>query len=275
MAKKSNPTIRQLIYSVVAGLASHPRVLNPRVFYPIFDEGEEPEEIFIDKWRCHDGLEFQEPGLTCSVFPNHSGPTGNTIPESKSVIYEPYDLTRRQYLVTYNLVLKLSYRAPAFNQNKTIQYYVFKDPNGDDFITPHGHNFYLAPGEEDGKTPRELRELNQRLNRDYIEQIKQLQEVDIEMEVSPGEEIVRDYMELMRGCIQELQTVLPWNIRSTTVTGYDFPTTSWQEQEGQNFLFHTAYLQWNMKCYPPTAEHLKTLNAVPIKSNSFKQELLR
>jgi hypothetical protein len=262
MVKKQRPvpTLRQLIWSVITGLASHPNIISPEIFHPIQEnEDGEPEEIFIEKWRTYDGAEIQEPGLTCSVYPKFANKSFTSpTPESRSVEITPYELNRGGLSkAVYYLIVQLHYQEVAINNPKTIDYYVIDSPAG--MMTPHGLNFGVSRAV---KSPRDLREFNAEVDQFLQDTAKKVTEKQIEVELNPGEEILRDYMDRIRAVLGEMGTILPWSIKSSQVTAMDFPTSSWQNQD-ENAAFHTAYLEWEVTLFIPGDKELKTMGTLP------------
>jgi hypothetical protein len=71
MVGRSYPTIRQLIHAVILGIASHPKIVNPGIFYPIQINGLN-NEVKIEQFRAYGGYELENPALCCSVYPAYS-----------------------------------------------------------------------------------------------------------------------------------------------------------------------------------------------------------
>lgn len=269
MSEKKIPSLRQLIWSIIVGLKCHPKLSDPPVYYPLIRFGNEPQQIFITKWKDFDGGEFVNNSLTCSIFPKYTNKslTSNT-GDVKSVTIEPYELSRGLYKVTYNLIIQLHYQDIAINNFKTLKYYILDSPQG--LITPHGLNFYMDDSDKftDGQ---HLRRYNERIA-PMVDQIKQIRQFELDVEINPAEEILRDYMDLLRVCLDEIYQIVPWSIKSAKVVGYDFPSSSWQSQE-TNIIFHTAYLEWQVVMYAPNSSLLKGMSPVPINSIDYQQIL--
>jgi len=264
------PTLRQLIWSTLAGLSSHPRIKKPDIFYPITEEEAEPERVYIERWKTYDGWELQEPGLTCSIYPKYSNKSSTTnTPDAQTAEFTPYELGKNGSAKgVYNLIVQLHYQDVAINNVKTIPYYVVRSPEG--MLTPHGVNFLTGDSLQDKYS---LREYNNKINNYVLNSYSYIEKSEIEIEINPAEEILREYLDLIRAVLDELRTILPWRIKSTRVKSYDFPTSSWSSKE-ENINFHLAYLEWEVTVFIPGQDELKTMNALPVEeiniiNNSF------
>ncbi|MFB6282850.1 MAG: hypothetical protein ABEK59_02820 [Halobacteria archaeon] len=265
-------SVRQITQAIVAGLASHPKVKNPEVFEPIAEPGENPQEIFVQRWRNFDGLPL-DAGLTVAVFPNSSEFEDGNARSSAEVSQK--DMGRGLKLMTYNMILKLFYPAVGgIDSVKTIDYYVLDFPayRGQKLapLTPHGFNFMFPEGFDIKNGARALRAFNERVSQDYAQLIKQAQKQELQLEINPPEEILRDYLELFRVCVGDLVYLQNLGIRNPEVTALDFPTTKWSQEK--NVYFHTAHLEFSFKAYPPNAQQLRTMNAIPTDTLAFSPE---
>lgn len=263
MALNVFPSFRQLIWSVVAGLSSHPRVLNPGIFFPVL-EGEsisDPEEILIERWRTYEGIEVQSPNLTCSVFPFSSSRKSSSGGGLTSASFEPYELGKGQRKATYNLVVQLYYTGVSINNRIVIPYFVLKqNDNKHNYYSPHGANFF-APENVNLKSRKELIDFHKEINYNK-HNLTNVKSREVLVEINPAEEILREYVDLIRSVLDEMPFMLPWKIRSTEVTGYDFPTTSWSDDD-PNIFYHTAYINWSITLYVPTQGQMRTMAPLP------------
>lgn len=260
MALNVLPSFRQLIWSVIAGLSSHPKIISPNIFFPVLEgqEGSDPQEIFIERWRTYEGIEVQSPDLTCSVFPFSSSRKSSNNSTATSAVFEPYELGKGQRKATYNLVVQLYYTGVAINNRVVIPYFSVRDQNS--YYTPHGTNFFV-PDDINLKSRSALLDFHQQVN-DNRQDLVDVINKDVLVEINPAEEILREYVDLLRGVLDEIPFILPWKIRSTEVTGYDFPTTSWSDDD-PNIFYHTAYLNWSITLYVPSSGQMRTMAPLP------------
>ena len=270
------PNFRQLIWSILVGISTHPRIKEPKIYFPsISTDPQELEEIKINKWRTYDGLEVQNQDLTCSVYPLSSSKKLNTITnEPESAIFEPYELGRKGVKkATYKIIVQLYYTGIAINNSLTLPYFVLKNESGVE--TPHGTNFAFSKDptlEEQTKFEKYSRLVN-----GYKDNINSIEVDDLEIEINVGEEVLREYMDLLRIVLDDMPIILPWKIKSTQVKGYDFPTSSWSRDD-PNVYFHTAYILWEICLYAPGSEEMSTMVPIPdqdlIESIKINSELI-
>ncbi len=274
------PTIRQLCEATLVGIASHPRIKNPGIYYPIRQLGLPAEEIKVIKWRQGGGMEILEGELSCSVYPFFAARSLiNGAPSQareKSCTFKPYTLggstTAGEATVeaTYQIVVELSYRDVAIGETRKIKYAALE--TNEELFTPHYLNF--APdasstlaigGDVPGRfnrgeiTPSEtlqgLRSLD--MPTDHCcppssRQAASVRPLELEVEINPAELILQDYMDLMRLVLGDMRFILPYRTKSTFVKSIDFPTSSWS-QNNENLVFHMAYLIWEISLYPPSS----------------------
>ena len=254
------PSFRQLIWSIIVGLSSHPRIQSPNVFFPVLigEENNEPTEIFIERWKTYDGIEVQSPNLTCAVFPYNQSSNSSSFADT-SAVFEPYELGREgQRKAIYNFVIKLYFTGVAINNTIRVPYYIVR--NNNNYSSPHGVNFFVSP-DLNLKDGSELLKAHEKFHKNRSE-YKSLIDKEIDIEINPAEEILREYIDILRTALDDLPFILPWKIKSSEVKAYDFPTTSWS-QEDPNIFFHTAHVYWSVKLYVPSSSQLRTMIPIP------------
>lgn len=249
------PTVRQLVLATIAGIASHPRIKKPEIYYPVADFGQPPEEVKIQRYRTYDGIELQEPGLTCAVYPLYSSRTLKTAASSKgtnkSVWFEPYTLgsgtdASSNYIATYSLIVQLYYQDMSINQTMQLPFNTLFSPLG--LPVQHG---YTSTADVAASGPLTSPPLNDNLNNNLRAfSGAYFQQDEITVEINPGEEIMREYLDLLRVVLDDMPTLRPLAVRSSSVKLFDFPTTSWN-RENTDIYFHTAWLLWELSLFPP------------------------
>lgn len=251
------PSIRQIINSTIVGIAIHPAIKNPIIYYPVPELDGSKRPVRIERYRDYDGVELEEPGLTCSVFPFYSSRTLKTNPSprlnDKSVSYEQYTLgpkTRAGSAVeaTYRLIVQLNYQDVAINERINVPYHklntILTNP------IPHGMQYITDENVIDNINKFEGIDLDKAL--DTREPHSFIEHGEITVEINPGENILREYIDLIRIILDEMPTMVGWSIRSSEVKSIDFPTTSWL-RTNTDVYFHSAWLLWELCIFAPTS----------------------
>ena len=73
----------------------------------------------------------------------------------------------------------------------------------------------------------------------------------LQLEINPAEDILRDYLDVLRVVLDDIPRLFPFSLRYSQVDSFDFPTTSWV-QDNKNIYFHMAYLIWEVGGYLPS-----------------------
>lgn len=268
MSGRIFPTMRQLVLATIVGLASHPRIQNPGIYYV----GSSKEEKIV-AWRAFGGYELEEEGLVCSVYPAYSSKTANGSPpplsKQKSIQLKPYTLgtlgdSGSLEDGTYTLIIELSYRDANFGDALRVNYDQLRTQEGLPPLTPHGLNVMAHDGLGLDLATDDLEAFQPNL-----EGISRTRE-GLTVLISPAEELLREYTELIRLALNDLFIMRPFTVRSAQVTSIDFPTSSWS-RKSEDILFHTAYLVWELTLYPPT--HWKDIYFLPIQNLELTTEV--
>jgi hypothetical protein len=220
------PTDRQVCLAVALAIQSHPLIQNPPVFNPATPVGAEPEQIFVRKFRTYAGLELPEQGLTVSVYP-----TGGTTNEARNAIeHEHYTLGRPEpgeYLdrLKFRVSIEALLTESSFDIPVQVQYYLVPNTK-----LPQGYNVSHI----ETITQNDLLESNQ----------------SVELYIVPAEEILRDYMTLLRMVIKDQQVFLPYGLRNPSILYTNYPSSNTISQtESQNLLFHRAHIAVEFDIY--------------------------
>jgi hypothetical protein len=234
------PTARDIIHTSLAAIQSHPLIQNPPVYYPLTIRNKKQEQIKIKTYRQYDGLELIQPGLTLSMFPSYTE-------GSYSVGLKPDAIGSKQGQASYKFRFALHYRDVALGQQTKVRYY--KALNYLPTFISHGEQVALDVYKED------VQEISQRpVGKDQFI-----------LEVNPGEDILRDYLALLKIILDDIPRVLPWVFR-TYVLGYTFPTSSWIKKD-EDLIFHYAYLDWELVGLSPGS--LRELGTSPPSELNF------
>jgi hypothetical protein len=212
----------------------------------------------IASWRAYGGYELEVPGLTCSVYPAYTPHSikGSAPPltRQKSIELTPYTLGQRtdasfSYEGKYTLIIELSLQDPALGTTTTLSYDLLTMVDGLPPLTPHGMNYAYHEGTALNLSDTTLED-TQPLSIPDLGMQKTFHQLDIR--VSPGEELLREWMELIRLALDDMPTIRPFTVRSSTVKAIDFPTSAWTRQ-ATDLLFHSSYLVWELILFPPAS----------------------
>jgi hypothetical protein len=244
MSNRYFPTLKEIVYNTLSVIHNHPAIKNPIVNYPLPNFNNVYEPVPIERYRSYDGLELIEPGLTLSIFPRYgsalssaASPYGGSLASE----FKPYTLGAKSqgsmYEATYYLTINLAYQDVALNNEKTIVYVKDKYNN-------------ISIDKEK-----------------LIDNSKDIfpNKYEFALEINPAEEILRDYLEVIRLILESIDYYAPWSIRSSVITGMGFPSTSWNKDTKQIY-FHQAYMNWELSTYAPTNydEHPITIRNLDI-----------
>jgi hypothetical protein len=73
----------------------------------------------------------------------------------------------------------------------------------------------------------------------------------IEVNVLPDEEVLRDWMAILRGVIRDLPVLYPFAMRNPNITLVEYQTSNWLKPEIQNLVFHSAYMVVEYDLFEP------------------------
>ena len=251
---KSYPTLRQLIHAIIVGIASHPRIQKPGIYYPVADGGFETE-VLIEQYRAYGGYELENPGLCCSVYPAYSsratkGSSPLIVTRERSIKYEDYTLGNKTEegaisWATYSVIVELTYQDVAFGPSQNV-YYDILEPVDESYPleTPHGQNIRTHTGNEPNLQDNLLSE------RPSPNGLQLKQGKKVEFLINPAEELLREYMDLIRLVLNDLPSIKPFLIKSSKVNSVDFPTSAWS-RANTDIYFHSAYISWELTLFPP------------------------
>ena len=254
--------MRQLILATIIGIQSHPRIRKPNIFYPILQPGEEPQEVFIENWRDFGGIALEDPGLTCSVYPNHTArDTRRGRPEDgRSIKYAPYTLggptdATSNDIAHYQLVVELAYQDERYGEGIDFEY-----TEQDSLDMQLANHAYLNALNIDQY--RSLEYESPFLAPDTPLPAVQSKPNSVTIRTNVGESILREYMDLIRLVLVDLPTLRPFSVRSSQLLCVDYPTSNWIRRN-TDIYFHSAYLIWELTLYPPNS--WKDIYFMPVK----------
>lgn len=241
------PTDRQFYLALLNAIATHRDIQNPKIYKPVIVGGrvfeEDTEPVRIEKFRNFGGLELIESHkLTLAVYPMHSryanikgyitAPFGD-----KSIRFEPWTMGspsqapthKHSELAKFRVIVQLYYCDPDLDCPVAVESYLH-DYERTLYDIPHGRLVQYTDEQtvENGARRKFYRDELARKN-------------VLEVQVLPGEEILRDYMSLLRGVMRDIHMIRPFAIRRPTILAVDYPSTNWV-RDSENLVFHTAYI---------------------------------
>ena len=252
MNQRLQATDRQVVIALLNAIATHPAIINSEIYEPaIKGSRTAPKKINIKAYRTFGGIELIEPGLTLAVYhlpSRYANIKGviTTTPQDKSLVFKSYTLgnTHEQgYLDSgvFRLVVQLYYLEPSFNAPLEITSTSFNDL--DLYYTiPHGNLIQLDTLELEKpiKAPSEPINIEGKI----------ATENKITVTILPAEEILRDWLTLLRHVVRDLNCLKPFNVRQPTIVAVDYPSGNWI-RNSENLVFHTAYLIVEYEIYEP------------------------
>lgn len=263
-------SLRNIIYAVIGAIASHPLIINPPIYYPVSLPNKPPKQIKIEKYRAYGGIELKNvtnSALTCAVYPayvSRNVRTGSPTTErdsQKSISYQPYDLGKPspgnsvKEKVTFKLIVELHYHDVAINNGTTTINFAKANPYITDVynkVSPSTYDYLYI-----NKNTSE--QVDSFVSNNIFNQSNTVFS-SLNVDINPGEEILRDYMELLRIVLNQIN-LSPFDTKSMMVKNIDFPTSNWLE-ENKNVYFHLAYLTLDIELYLPSTSYLFSSPAV-------------
>jgi hypothetical protein len=261
------PTMRQLVHATILAIMTHPLIQDPPVYWPVGQR----EQVRIRYVRAYGGIELAEPGLTLSVYPHTSTVdvrrTLPTVPATnKSCVYESHTLGRPedgtwQQMATYHLMVTLNYAEPSVPETYRVAYDRTLYPGG---LGPyrvhpdaaHGYDVALqgtaqpAPADPQLSPPAHVEALEiPGLAVNPLDRVHNEPGV-LAVDINLAEEVLREYMDLLRIVLADTPTLRPFAVRSTQVKWIDYVTSHWL-RTGTDIYFHQAMLLWELTLYPP------------------------
>lgn len=236
------PTERQVVRSLLNAIATHPYVKNAQVYYPlVVGETDTPQLIPLVSYRTFAGSEYVEDGLTLAVYP-----PSPDMGVGRALTYKDMSLgksTSNDYFVeaTLRLIVHLYYREPTFNAPALLYSDVANDINDITDKIPYGKILQYKEREVTDETL-----LEEQLPLDYF--VKQQR---LEVNILPGEEIIRDWMTILRAAIRDLTELKPFAIRNPTIKFVEYETPNW-EAPTKNLVFHSAFMLVEYSLYEPS-----------------------
>jgi hypothetical protein len=263
------PSNRNLCYSIIGAIASHALIQNPPIYYPVTLPGQNKQQIKINKYRTYGGIELMNvtnSNLTCAVYPAYvprnvrSGHPTTERDNQKSISYTPYEFGKSsptndvKEKVNYKFIVELHYHDVAIgNGTHTINFAKANPFISSVFGNIAPDNFsYLYTDKSGG--------FNESIHNSTVDRFvsnnsdSSISFSSLNVDINPGEEILRDYMELLRIVLNQTK-LQPFGARNLIVRNIDFPTSNWLE-DSKNVYFHLAYLTLDVELYLPCTNYL-------------------
>lgn len=228
-------TDRQLVLSLAQAIATHPLIKDPPIFPPVIVAGTTPQPVRITKIRTFAGPELSEPGLTLSVYPatNPRSLTQKSI-RFKDVYVGQADTPEYAHQATHDICVELSLQDPDFDIPITLNY----DEITETLLgTAHGRQI-------SSQDPVDSRLYSEDLN-------AQVRNKPLEVFVVPAEEILREYVTLVRCVVRDIETFSPWMFRNPNVVDVNYASSELFDREPANIIFHRAVIRLALDVYEP------------------------
>jgi hypothetical protein len=264
------PSNRNLCYSIIGAIASHALIQDPPIYYPVTLPGQNKQQIKINKYRTYGGIELMNvtnSNLTCAVYPAYvprNVKTGHPSTErdnQKSITYTPYELSKSsptndvKEKVTYRFVVELHYHDVSVSNGTATINFANANPfisNVFNTISPDNFSYlYTGNNNDTFSEPISNNTVDQFISNNSGSSISSSSLV---VDINPGEEVLRDYMELLRIVLNQTK-LQPFGARNLIVRSIDFPTSNWLE-DSKNVYFHLAYLILDLELYLPCTNYL-------------------
>jgi hypothetical protein len=263
------PSLRQLTYSLIGAISSHCLIQNPPIYYPVTLPGQNKQQIKINKYRTYGGIELMNvtnSSLTCAVYPAYvprNVKTGHPITErdnQKSISYTPYELSKSspandvKEKVTYKFIVELHYHDVSVSNGTTTISFAKANPfitNVFNSVSPDNFSYLYMDRNTGFKEPVDNSVVDQFVSNNSDSSIAFS---SLTVDINPGEEILRDYMELLRIVLNQTR-LQPFGTTNLIVRNIDFPTSNWLE-DSKNVYFHLAYLVVDLELYLPCTNYL-------------------
>lgn len=242
------PTERQVVRALANAIATHRDVVNSEIYFP-FIEGDRNvvRRIPLTSVRTFAGTEYIEDGLTMAVYlPSNNMGVGRAITYRDSHLGRPSDNYNYLNEADIRLIVQLYYREPSYNAPAKIESKRSSYLNEITKILPYGRYLQYEEGEPNNLMPLYgLQEQMREPERHFIE------DQDLNVNILPGEEILRDWMSIIRGVIRDLPELRPFAVREPTILSVNYETPNWEGNNKLNLVFHTAYMVITYKMFEP------------------------
>lgn len=242
------PTERQVVRALANAIATHRDVVNSKVYFP-FIEGDRnvTRLVPLSSVRTFAGTEYIEDGLTLAVYlPGNDMGVGRAITYNDSHLGRPCDNYDYLKEASLRVIVQLYYREPSYNAPAAIESKRSSYLNDITRIIPYGR--YLQYEESKPNDPLPADSLHKQMwepERHYLTDQK------LVVNILPGEEILRDWMSIIRGVIRDLPVLKPFAVRDPSILSVNYETPNWEGNDKLNLVFHTAYMVVTYKLFEP------------------------
>jgi hypothetical protein len=235
------PTERQAVRALLNAVANHRDVKNAEVYFPVLvGDSAAPQKVPLVSFRTFGGTEYIEDGLTLAIYPVTTGMgLGNALVYRDRVLGNVVD---PNYCVQakLKLVVQLFYRETTYNA--PLKLYSDSSSLTKDIVRllPYGELIKFKEDRLESTPLAEQLPLDRFVNENIIE-----------VNVLPGEEVLRDWMAILRGVIRDLPLLQPFAMRNPNITLVEYQTSNWLKPEIQNLVFHSAYMVVEYDLFEP------------------------
>lgn len=209
-------TDRQVVLALALAIQNHPLIKEIPIFNVGTPAGEQPQRVVVNKFRTYSGLELPEQGLTVSVFPTGGYTTKASLELEHYTLGrpEPGDYSDR---VKFRMTIRASITDADFDVPLSVSYFL----SSDEAYGPFGRKFeHVEPATQDEPVDATAASI---------------------IYVTPAEEMLRDFMTLIRYVIRDMDYFLPYGLRNPSILFTNYPSTATISQtQAENLLFHVA-----------------------------------
>lgn len=241
------PTDRQIVRALANAIATHRDVTNAKIYFP-FIEGDRNVATLVplQAVRTFAGTEYIQDGLTLAVYlPSREMGLGRAITYKDMHLGRPVEASNNTVSAEVKVVVHLYYREPSYNAPAVINSQRSNDLNEITKLLPYGN--YLQYEESLPNADLGAIGLNQQLPPTHY-----IDNQTLNINILPGEEILRDWMALLRGVVRDLPQLKPFAVRDPTIQFVEYETPNWESNNNRNLVFHAAYMLVCYSLYEPS-----------------------
>lgn len=223
----SVPSDRDLISILAIAITQHPTMLNS----VIYDPTRPTEPVKIEKIKLYGGRELTEAGLVLGIYPDTvrlgHGMTGYSSEEP--IALSQNQVSGATFLTTAHFVAQFTYRVADFDSPISLEYSRADRPL--DLNTGSSDRKYFAPldiryGNDVGLT--------------YTPE-------SVEVVVLPAEEVLKDWITVLRYAIRDIRYLHPFQVRSPQILAVHYETaTIFDAKSTEHLVFHSANVRFKL-----------------------------
>lgn len=224
------PSDRDLLNALLIAIATHPIVNEVEIYFPNAPI-DQRKPVKIEKLRTYGGKELISEKLTLSLYPastslGSSTKTSFLLGNTQTFGHTGADETSDRFNATFHLQLQI--RSPLFNKPVEVKYYGLNNKPeswrpSDDLLFKKGPDLYEA---DYNTFPTEA---------------------SIEFFVLPAEEVLKEWITVLRYVIRDIRELKPFQIRNPQITEVSYESAEiFDPSVTENLVFHRATIQFEI-----------------------------